>query len=79
MQMNNESMLKIMDGISMLHETVVKALIPAEAQEHFRSSHREALLGVRAVLDHSIEKLDEHAGEGVQKGKNAHRSIKITE
>ena len=57
--MNNESMLKIMDGISMLHETIVKALIPAEAQDHFRSSHREALLGVRAVLDHSIEKLDD--------------------
>ncbi|NEW05805.1 hypothetical protein GK047_07205 [Paenibacillus sp. SYP-B3998] len=77
--MNNESMVKIMDGISMLHETIVKALIPIEAQEHFRSSHREALLGVRAVLDHSIEKLDEHAIEVVQKRKDVHRPIKITE
>lgn len=31
--MNNESMVKIMEGISMLHETIVKALIPTEAQD----------------------------------------------
>lgn len=68
-----------MDGISILQETIVKALIPTEAQEHFRTSHREALLGVRAVLDHSIEKLDERTIEDGQNGKNAIRSITITE
>lgn len=31
---------------------------PPEAKEHFKSARRETLLGIRAIVDSAIERLD---------------------
>jgi hypothetical protein len=39
----------------------MRRIIPAEASTHFRAAGREQLLGIRALVDHWIRRLE--AGE----------------
>ncbi|MEW9702182.1 hypothetical protein [Paenibacillus sp. SI8] len=81
----NKDWIKVLESWNELRETICEAVVPAEAGKHFRSSRREALLGVRAILDHTLERLDEHAGASSQEGmcskhsKQSSHSIQITE
>jgi hypothetical protein len=77
--MNNEAFMKVLDSIVELRETILEAVVPEEAQHHFRASRREALLGVKAVLDHSIERLDGQVPRETQAEKHSSRTIEITE
>jgi hypothetical protein len=45
---------------------VVRATMPAEFQEHWRSWQREMLLAVRSLLDHYVERLDAERRKGVR-------------
>lgn len=43
---------------------VVRATIPPEAQEHWQAWQREALLGLRSLLDYYLERLDQEKEQG---------------
>jgi len=77
--MSHETSKTVLDKILELQETILTALVPGDAQTHFRSSRKEALLGIRALLDHTIQRLDESASDGNQPEKQVNRAIKITE
>ncbi|MDR6883653.1 hypothetical protein [Bacillus sp. 3255] len=50
------------DIVSCLEEVkniVVARLVPEEARTHFRQAEKEALLGVRSLLDAAIGRLDD--------------------
>lgn len=36
-----------------------RSIIPAEASQHFRAAGREQLMGMRALVDHWIKRLDD--------------------
>ena len=50
-------------------------VIPPEAGHHFRNAGREQLLGVRAIVDFWIERIDE--AEGRSSSGYRHESIEI--
>jgi hypothetical protein len=76
-----EALGAVLEGLTDLRETMLTAVAPAEARRHFRSSQREALLGLRALLDRSIDRLDEQASSDPHPptAKPTSRSIKISE
>ncbi|WP_141431082.1 hypothetical protein [Bacillus sp. 03113] len=76
--MRNDIDLKIMDHLLEIHETIAAEFIPAKVQHHFRTSRKEALLGMRSVLDYAIEKLDDIDKREVKKS-DASRSIIISD
>ena len=39
--------------------TFMNRIVPPEASDHFRAASREQLLGIRALVDHWINRLDE--------------------
>lgn len=43
----------------------VRRVVPSEASLHFRAAAREQLLGIRALVDHWIGRLDEGEAEDV--------------
>lgn len=43
---------------------VMESFVPPEASRHFRTSTREQLLGVRALVDFWIRRLDAHEAQG---------------
>jgi hypothetical protein len=49
-------------------------VIPDEATHHFRNAGREQLLGVRAIVDHWIDRIDESEGRS---GGRRHEAIEI--
>jgi hypothetical protein len=38
--------------------SLMRAVMPADAQKHFRNAGREQLLGIRAIVDHWIARID---------------------
>ena len=40
--------------------TLMNRVMPPEASNHFRNAGREQLMGIRALMDHWIHRLDEH-------------------
>ncbi|MDF2651767.1 MAG: hypothetical protein K0Q73_7572 [Paenibacillus sp.] len=69
----------VLNDLEDLHKAILETVIPAQALQHFRSSRREALLGLRTVLDRSIEKLAEQASTDSPTVKKSSRSIYISE
>jgi len=55
---------------------LISKVIPTEATRHFRNAGREQLLGVRAIVDFWIDRIDESEGRS---GRDRHESIEITE
>jgi hypothetical protein len=51
-------------------------VVPVEAARHFRNAGREQLLGVRAIVDFWIDKIDDSEG---RVARDRHESIEITE
>jgi hypothetical protein len=57
-----EARLARLEGAPGLRErgkTMMDRVMPPEASEHFRNAGREHLLGVRSIVDHWINRLDE--------------------
>lgn len=80
MSMKDESMMKILDDILELRETIFTVWVPEVAQQHFRSSQRETILGVRTVLDHVLERLDKRIEvRDKPESKQSSRSIEISD
>lgn len=38
--------------------SLMRAVMPADAQKHFRNAGREQLMGIRAIVDHWIARID---------------------
>ncbi|KZE79149.1 hypothetical protein AV654_16855 [Paenibacillus elgii] len=50
---------RLLESLSEAHETLIAEFIPAGARSHFLASHREALLGLRSLLDAAIDRAKE--------------------
>ncbi|MBD2871920.1 hypothetical protein [Paenibacillus arenilitoris] len=76
-----EAIGDVLNGLDHLRETIMGDVVPAEALRHFRSSRREALLGLRSVLDRSIEQLAERPSPDsrASTGKKSSRSVPISD
>lgn len=62
--MRNQAHMAL-DHLFNLGELLLGRQVPPEAREHLRNARREALLGVRAMVDHALTRLDEKpAGSG---------------
>jgi hypothetical protein len=46
-------------SVSARSRTFMNRIVPPEATTHFRAASREQLLGMRALVDHWIRRLDE--------------------
>jgi hypothetical protein len=46
-----------------LHDSVLACWRPPETRRHFRAARREALLGLRAVLDNAVTRLEKQEAE----------------
>jgi hypothetical protein len=47
-------------SMSSRSRSFLSRIVPPEASRHFRAAGREQLMGVRALMDHWIHRLDEH-------------------
>jgi hypothetical protein len=57
-----EARLERLEGSPSLRErgrSVLDRMMPPEAATHFRNAGREQLLGIRTIVDHWINRLDE--------------------
>ncbi|MGG2196460.1 hypothetical protein [Paenibacillus validus] len=75
--MNEDEVVKAVRNIFELHKTILASFIPDEARQHFHSSRREALLGMKAILQREIDRLDEQTTGETHQEKSS-RSIEIT-
>lgn len=69
---------KLLGHLLDIHETITEEIVPSKAMRHFRSSHKEALLGMRSMLDHVIENFDDTKGKETDKSSRS-RSITISD
>ncbi|UUZ84105.1 hypothetical protein LJK88_10310 [Paenibacillus sp. P26] len=76
--MNREAWLKVLDHALLLRESILAAALPEEAGRHFQQSRKEALLGMKAVLDYSIERIGEREADRPP-GKKTSRTVDITD
>jgi hypothetical protein len=77
--MDDEAMEKILSNLSELRNTILASFVPEEAKQHFLSSRREAYLGMKAILQHAIDRCDEHVSGDTHQEKNPSHSIEISE
>lgn len=57
--MRREEMYRLLDVVLDMGEKLVARPVLPEAKQHFKNARREALLGVRAIVDAAIERMDE--------------------
>lgn len=76
--MRNE-MEKILIGLSELHNTVMASFVPEEARKHLFNSRKEALLGIKAILQQAIDGCDKHGTGHSRSNRQPSRSIKMTD
>lgn len=55
--MNRERLHSVIDLLLDMRESLVPQA-PKEAMAHFRNAKRESLLGVRALVDHALTRLE---------------------
>lgn len=77
--MKSDSVLKIMSSVLEVQKTILNEFVPEEAQQHFRSSHREFLRGVIGVLEHICSESESSVANDVKNSAEKNRSIDITE
>ena len=61
-------------GIKERGRNLMDHVMPPEANQHFRNAGREQLLGIRAIVDFWIRRIDameSHAGSGGDSGREA--------
>jgi hypothetical protein len=74
--MVREQLHKLVDDVLDLRSTLVGDRVPPEARRHFRTARKEALLGVRAVVDHALSRLEQSEQEAQPEAQGA-RSIQV--
>ncbi|HEX7057339.1 MAG TPA: hypothetical protein VF260_09125 [Bacilli bacterium] len=77
--MNDETVLEVVRELLQLRRTVLSAMLPPEAERHFRAARKEALLGMQAILQVAIDKCDEEPTAKKTAAKRASRKIEVTE
>jgi hypothetical protein len=81
--MQREQAHRLVDWLFDLGEQLARRCAPAEARTHFRAARREALLGIRAVVEAALAHVDEGYGQGGEGSEGARRegprSIPITQ
>ncbi len=55
--MVRDQLHKLVDDLFELRQSVVGDRIPAAARRHFLAARKEALLGVRSVVDHALSRV----------------------
>jgi hypothetical protein len=53
----------LVDNLFDFRESVLAYWRPPEARRHFRAARREALLGLRAVVDNAVTRLEKEEAE----------------
>lgn len=54
----------LVDKLFDLRDSLVGKAVPPAAARHFRAARREALLGIRELVDHALMALDAEGPEG---------------
>lgn len=57
--MNDEIIAKVVRDMLELCKTLLSSFVPDETHQHFRSAHREAWLGIKAILEHAVNPQEE--------------------
>ncbi|MBU7316813.1 hypothetical protein [Paenibacillus oleatilyticus] len=57
--MRADKVTRLLESLSEAQETLISEFIPAGARGHFLASRREALLGLRSLLDAAIDRTKE--------------------
>ncbi|GLI08227.1 hypothetical protein YDYSG_42570 [Paenibacillus tyrfis] len=65
--MRADKVTKLLDSLSEAQETLIAECIPAGARSHFLASRREALLGLRSLLDDAIDRTKKPPGAADKK------------
>ncbi|WP_088830968.1 hypothetical protein [Paenibacillus tyrfis] len=60
--MRADKVTRLLNSLSEVQETLVAEFIPAGARSHFLASRREALLGLRSLLDAAIDRTKKPLG-----------------
>lgn len=76
---NLEDLEDIVNCLEDVKNIVVAKLVPEEARDHFRNAEKEALLGVRSMLDAAIERLNEDHSRKAGTGKKRSKQIPVEE
>ncbi|PUA35193.1 hypothetical protein C8Z91_31800 [Paenibacillus elgii] len=73
--MRADKVTRLLDSLSEAHETLLAEFIPAGARSHFLTSRREALLGLRGLLDAAIDRAKEPPGTDDRKAPSRSRGV----
>lgn len=65
--MNRERLHGLIDTVLDLRESILPQ-VPKEAKAHFRNARRESLLGVKALVEHHLEKLEAEERQAKDEG-----------
>ncbi|MBD0379552.1 hypothetical protein [Paenibacillus sedimenti] len=76
---NLQDLENIVSCLEDVKNIVVARLVPEEARTHFRQAEKEALLGVRSLLDAAIDRLDEDKADQKRKDRNRMKQILVEE
>ncbi|MDF2629743.1 MAG: hypothetical protein K0R39_3574 [Symbiobacteriaceae bacterium] len=56
--MRREQVHLVLDLFLDMGQKLIARPVPPEVKEHFHAAHKEVLLGVRALVDSAIERMD---------------------
>lgn len=59
--MRREQVHMLVDALLDLGQSALRRQMPAEASDHFASARREALLGLRALVDGALARQEQEA------------------
>lgn len=74
--MRREQVHMLVDALLDLGQSALKDRVPPEASEHFRTARREALLGMRALIDGALARQEQERAEA---GRSRPTSIPVEE
>lgn len=66
--MQKEQAHLLVDQLFAMRRTLMGDRIGPQAQAHFRTARREALLGIRAAVDHALTRLEQEAQAEAEEG-----------
>lgn len=56
--MRREQIHMVLDVLLDMGQKLTARPVTPEAKQHFKAAHKEVLLGVRALVDHAIDRMD---------------------
>lgn len=76
-RINLQDLEDIANCLEEVKNIMLARLVPEEARTHFRQAEKEALLGVRSLLDAAIDRLGEKHVGGKGENRNRPRHIPV--